>query len=378
MSLSAKTAEVLRRGDEARAVKGAADLPSWAVRWYQWWSKETNTRVRQENFCHFYRVVFIWAPLLYLRKRTTTWVMIGLAYIAIAIGLLVGTTGVWQGIGITMATIYGAAGLIAGTCLYMSHVNKWKLERTDKVMLLLLVLAIGNIVAGFILAAIVHGLVKVATWVINKLEPYWDAIFIGWIGILCVSLIGLLIFGLISLVASQGWLVTLGVVALVVAVIGAIIGIVALSESRWYEERKRLRRRARDHRADLAAKQTLEPALRWLFSERCPDDADDETAYQAWLSEFEAELTRWYSWSSLLGDIRHGFPYDDIMSYGESQAMAEVLIGHRAKTASKKPARLTISDAGQFFGLLWAYIRTLKWKTCAKVDLLQQAQLDTE
>lgn len=65
----------IRRKSEIVLEKGKSDRASWSpqlgsapLRHYMWWRSQTGKYRAQENFCHFWRVVLIWAPLLRLRK----------------------------------------------------------------------------------------------------------------------------------------------------------------------------------------------------------------------------------------------------------------------------------------------------------------------
>lgn len=63
-------ADIESRGREKRETwqpkAGGAPLRS-----YLWWRDETGHHRAQENFCHFWRVVLIWSPLLRLRRLVT-------------------------------------------------------------------------------------------------------------------------------------------------------------------------------------------------------------------------------------------------------------------------------------------------------------------
>lgn len=64
------TEDIMQHGREKRGtwqprVDGAP------LRSYLWWRKETGNYRSMENFCHFWRVVLIWAPLLRLRRLVT-------------------------------------------------------------------------------------------------------------------------------------------------------------------------------------------------------------------------------------------------------------------------------------------------------------------
>jgi hypothetical protein len=65
-----KVATLRRQGEERRgtyvpAVDGAP------LRVYQWWHTKTNSDIERDNFCHYWRVVVFWAPLLGVRLTVT-------------------------------------------------------------------------------------------------------------------------------------------------------------------------------------------------------------------------------------------------------------------------------------------------------------------
>jgi cellulose synthase/poly-beta-1,6-N-acetylglucosamine synthase-like glycosyltransferase len=61
-----KTEAVLAEGRRNRET-WTPTLGSTPLRHYMWWREQTNKHRGQENFCHFWRVVLIWAPLLRLK-----------------------------------------------------------------------------------------------------------------------------------------------------------------------------------------------------------------------------------------------------------------------------------------------------------------------
>ena|GEM_PF-5637486 len=64
------TDDVVRRGREKRET-WSPKVGGVPLRRYQWWCKETGNYRSQENFCHYWRVALIWAPLLRLRRSLT-------------------------------------------------------------------------------------------------------------------------------------------------------------------------------------------------------------------------------------------------------------------------------------------------------------------
>lgn len=86
---------------------------------YQYWHSRTKNAPENENFCHFWRVVAFWAPLMWVRsilarmaQRPLTWLFIFLAY---AVGMLVlGATVDWAIPFFTLAIPMAAVGTSIG------------------------------------------------------------------------------------------------------------------------------------------------------------------------------------------------------------------------------------------------------------------------
>lgn len=65
MSIRDKNKQVLEKGEADRATFQPA-VDSAPLRAYQYWLNSTGREPFRENFCHFWRVVLIWAPLAWL------------------------------------------------------------------------------------------------------------------------------------------------------------------------------------------------------------------------------------------------------------------------------------------------------------------------
>ncbi len=65
-----RTQDIVRRGHENRGT-WSPKVGGAPLKRYQWWCRETDTYRQQENFCHYWRVVLVWAPLLKLRRTLT-------------------------------------------------------------------------------------------------------------------------------------------------------------------------------------------------------------------------------------------------------------------------------------------------------------------
>lgn len=140
MNFKERTKETLRKGEETRG-DFTPDPSSAPAKLYRYWLANTNSRkgkrivdgLRKENFCHYWRVVMFWAPLM--------WV----------INNIIATK--------TMAVISGIAATIAvvGSFFFMSNPGK-------VIITILAVIGVAVVVA-------LAGLVWVVTW--EKVEDKW-------------------------------------------------------------------------------------------------------------------------------------------------------------------------------------------------------------
>ena len=132
MSLAEKTRATLEAGKANRGeFKPKAD--SLPVRSYNYWlnnsksdkAEDIRYGSRRENFCHYWRVVAIWAPLLKLGKSLNTLVENPITYVVlgiIAIALLVGGSlfidgffvSLAIGVGILLAIVAAGLALVVG------------------------------------------------------------------------------------------------------------------------------------------------------------------------------------------------------------------------------------------------------------------------
>lgn len=114
------------------------DQDSWHYATYNWWRKHSrgNRPGYRENFCHYVRVILIWAPLLWLFKvplfkRVRPWMIFTPGFIAgITVhGAMVNpktTWNIWQvvlALLLVVALIFAAAGVIV-YILYLLKISK--------------------------------------------------------------------------------------------------------------------------------------------------------------------------------------------------------------------------------------------------------------
>lgn len=108
------------------------DAKSWLARIYVYWLKTTHADIpRQENFCHFWRVILIWAPLEWLYMTKRGWRGMLRPYTVLALALFMGviaglalaagtSVGVWEMI-VWMA--YGLIGVFGAAAFYEEELD---------------------------------------------------------------------------------------------------------------------------------------------------------------------------------------------------------------------------------------------------------------
>lgn len=248
--------------DKAREVKeaGVAERGNFApsgvpLRIYKWWLKESSSKraraikygSRKENFCHFWRVVALWAPLRafwYGFLKASPWIggLLGLC----AVGVLVWAAthaAFWLLIGQATLVVLGlalfAGGILGGISLGMSPAERNKNDMFP------LVFAIPAVILCLPVGILTYLFTKAFYGYKNHLRAYDKPVLI--------TALAALVSGVVLWVGlGAGWtaLVTwLGVVALTLVVIAvAIFAGVKLSD--YVSGRRALRRAAADQYVD--------------------------------------------------------------------------------------------------------------------------------
>lgn len=180
-----KAREIKAAGEAERGNFTPSGVPK---RMYQYWLRNTTSvhgrRVRdgrrKENFCHFWRVVAIWAPLMFLKGKAESFVtsktgaviMVASALAAIffVVTSTIGLVDFLIGIGLALALISAGVGLIVGLT--------WLKDNRPKVLehLLFAILILGAL--GFLTALVVDfGFIALA-WVAAAIGALALAFFI--------------------------------------------------------------------------------------------------------------------------------------------------------------------------------------------------------
>lgn len=122
MSLREKAREVKAAGEAERGNFTPTGAP---LRVYKYWASRTKNAPKNENFCHFWRVVAFWAPFMAFRNAFsavteslfTNVFVLGFLAVALVVALLVlGITFAQFGTGLVLALVvlYAVVGLIIG------------------------------------------------------------------------------------------------------------------------------------------------------------------------------------------------------------------------------------------------------------------------
>lgn len=114
---------------------------------------------RRENFCHFWRVVAIWAPLLWLGLEVvftkTFAVVLGLASLVALVWLLTVSPTVLIGLGLILTAVAAVAAVFGLFYLIDQYYPESWIPATKKVLTGLLIVAIAAGLIGLLVAAVI-------------------------------------------------------------------------------------------------------------------------------------------------------------------------------------------------------------------------------
>lgn len=182
--------------EKARAVKAAGEAergnfePTGAPkRLYAYWLRNSDSSkaeairwgTRKENFCHFWRVVAIWAPLMWLSKKFSDnldiiGVVLGLIVVAAFVTALILVNDFWLvvlgALGIIVGFTVGVFGLIAGISATLTPEERRRadLMRNRKTIIISGIIGFPTFIVGFLFAHLL-GLVHRFVWQPAKNHP---------------------------------------------------------------------------------------------------------------------------------------------------------------------------------------------------------------
>lgn len=255
MSFRDRAAEVKRAGEEARGDFTPTGAP---LRLYKYWARHSKRArlIERENFCHFWRVVAIWAPLMGIKRgisrvMTHTYALTGLAVAGVVgiAALMVMAVSWWLLVAVVVLPAYLIGAVFSGLTLGVEESFR---ELHDYPQRTPLVYAVA--VLTFPLSGLVGGVTYLAT----RWTPRMSKIA-GWTGVavvggLVASLFGIWIYSEgIWHFAVQFVLMITGLAVTLAAVILAGEGISTLRVYRKNKRDARLAAEAAETRARIEA-----------------------------------------------------------------------------------------------------------------------------
>lgn len=233
-NLREKAREIHEAGVAERGTFTADGAP---LRMYKYWLRHSHSSRafdvqhsgKKENFCHFWRVVAFWGPLMFLKQFFTTHVekkLIVAILILLAISLVFGGTLAWDSmrvvvfwfLGTAAAISVGLVGILSGVSMTMTD------ERIEDVGLIPRKYAkFGVIALPFF--ALGYGITKLSDW------EHFDDLVVWTIG----TLVAVAVIGLFTLaIVESGFWVTLaylgGLILAFIAFIALGAGLSMLGE----------------------------------------------------------------------------------------------------------------------------------------------------
>lgn len=384
--------EIVAQGEDRR---GTYEARGWPRRVHTWWATQTNRSTTRENFCHYWRVVFIWAPLLRLRlglKRLASFALVWVLAVAIVVGALVFAGVVYRDVAAVaiLGLAYAVWGLVVGilvaTMLAGSNGSS-KDEREPWWMWLAILIGLPAAPIGFI-----------AYFAGKVLSSYGARRFYRW----CVDArlirgrisplhaAWLLVYGGgIAACLLVGWLTS----ALLLVIIPVAIWLIRFAVSRLGEsiERNRANRRLAVEISNKAQAITrLEPLFKTLYSTIRPTRSDNDDKYHQWQQRLIKHVESrkgfdvwqgdpssvYYAFIDAMPDLRSSAADNSLYACmrrmeGEQRELAAVQSAQRevARIAAKnRPLRMFFVGVGDATVLAAQYIRVKKWKICPVME----------
>jgi hypothetical protein len=278
--------------DKASAVyeQGVAErgnfTPSGApLRIYKNWAARTGSAPAKENFCHFWRVVAIWAPLAWfsekgqaLVNKTAVQVSAGIVLLAAVVWACFQFTSVFQGVAVVLGTVFALCALLAGVVIsaetFIPDEGEWDAPWQKYLTYALAVVGLPFALVGFTVASI--GFNWKQSWnkpILNVLGGFAFLVGVGGIVALVVSAF-----------MSLGWILLAYIAGVAVAIVGvgaALTGIVTFIEGKRALA-KAAKKAARDKRYDD-----------WLHDRITDDEYYGRTAHSP--SKFELKVAAFFT-----------------------------------------------------------------------------------
>jgi len=242
-----QTQEVREKGELERGTF-VPTIEGTPYKMYKWWLERTRNPPTRENFCHYWRVIFIWSPLMRLasvlgrvfgNKVILSTVITVLAVLLVVLGY---TFNFLSYVAVGAASVYIVLGLVMGVYRYqyeageLMYSDEW-LTRDHPTAYRALVIVFAPLV--FFVWAIG------AVFKSSKTLKYVGNALLGLILLACLGILTVIIVASIAHYGLVPFLVVVGTILLVIAVITAFsIGSVFVME-KYIEPAIKRRRRAR-------------------------------------------------------------------------------------------------------------------------------------
>lgn len=375
------------------------------LRMYQWWqerSKHGYDRPR-ENFCHYWRVVMIWAPLRWLAPKLLALLIVA-AVAALVIGIFVyGSTAAYIA-GIVLYGLFGydvtvyVADKFVLTNRNFEIGSIIKYDQFYKVLVALIMLVATPVIVAISAAALVVGTIVYAIYslhadydafaVLRRIGRFIKQIFVAagdsvwraikwlftahfserwwlvWIRPFLVIPTG---FAIVGLWYSWAAFVAIGIgIAIVIAI--AFIRLSYLSDKATRQAR------SRQHESKIAE---CDKFFRNLFALQHPKHAEDESRYQEWFSRYRQHIWVTYGqdvygrytqyWYLFDRNIELEIKYTEV--YGQFDGVFLGMdIENRLESAMQQRPKQK-SGAVEFLAFIWSIVLVNKWKICPIVEI---------
>lgn len=371
--------------------KGAAERRDWNpeansahYRVYKWWMKRSGKRPTRENFCHYWRVVLIWAPLHWLVKPLL--VVLGLAVLALVVWLVVAfpTVTPWFLAGMATA-VYIVFGCFVGKQL-MSDLDlgdvypvDWLESKPDAIRSLAVLLFSPVLIVGAALAlslGTIVGIFIILEDDYKAFSKFWNwftsahfshPAWLKWMHPWHAIPAGFLVFCAVPSAAQPVGLVLLVVVVGFGAFIGLAAGII-VALSYVTDKVKERNRVAREKVRRQARKEEVDTLLLIMFEVLHPNWVRNEERFAEWRARYvdywggdEYAISYW----THLGRLT-----------SRQQGQVEYIIRQRSvRNDTRQPSRFSLAigstfrNIGDYLSLIWSVVLTKKWKICPWVEL---------
>lgn len=380
-------------------ISGAAERRNWnpdpkSVHYkiYSWWLRSSGRYIENENFCHYWRVVAIWAPLRWIRKPAL--VMLGLAILALIVWLTVMFTStvlsfVAVVIGWLAAVVYIQFSAKTGAHLVYEFKEQehgelewpWLSEKSDTAKALVVLatspllivagaflLVVGSLVSVLIFAHEDHDIYRrFGRWLFGA--QFSRNRWLSWVRPWLAAPLALLVL--------SWWFVwprvLLAIAFCGVLVVGAMVLVAYSVDMR--RERRAEQAELEKQRAIEARKRVMDSFLKELFAAHHPEWAGNEGRYAQWRQRYDRfcwEMFRAHAHDVGIDDHLRWAPENFRRSYMRRYRELYSHIGMLSSPVVKqRPQRVRrfFRGAGDLFSLLWSVILVKKWKICPRVEL---------